>query len=179
MADIMFLEELNKISSFSCELDLGFSLTKFTSSYKKRFHNNNYNEYSITFNFNERELNLFFLFFEETLKYGTLKFQANFFGELETFDITKMPEYNRSEADNYNLILNVIKIENVASQELLDLNSYLENFLNTLNGVDSSVEANTAASIDSLELALFYYNFYNIITKDINIYKEKENTGGF
>ncbi len=178
MTNITLLEELNKINSFSLELDLGFSLIKFTSGYRKRFFNNSYTEYNINMFYTAEELVLFFNFFDTTLKYGIKSFNANFFGVEEEFTILKTPTYTKVEGDLYNLSLSVLKVENLASQDLLVLNSYLENFIGSLNGVDSSIEANIAASLDSLDLALFYYNFYNIITQDINTYKEKLTPGG-
>lgn len=172
---MQLLENLNKVNSINFEIDLGFQKIEFMSSYRKRFVVKSFQKCIVEMFYTEEELNLFETFFVETLNYGTLSFEADFFNnsEIKTYDITKEPEINHIEADLYSVKLNLIENNSIADITKITLNSCLNNMFNSLNNINTSVSNNTWASIEKKQLATCLINHFNLINENINCYVEK------
>jgi len=171
---MLILEELNKVNSLDFDIDLGFSITEFMSSYRKRFHTSTYSKININMFYTREELQLFETFYVETLEYGTLQFEADFLNEgvLKTYEIVTDPVISDIEANLFNVKLVVIERETIANQYCLTLNSCLSNMLNNLNDINTSLSNNVWAQTDKKQLATCLLNHFNMTTVDINCYRD-------
>jgi len=171
---IALLTELNKVNEVSFEIDLGFSLTQFLTSYRKRFHNNKYIILNVKMFYTAEEAFLFETFFIDTLKYGTLNFETDLglgFGVKE-YIITESPNFSQIEADLYTVELNLLQVSDVETILCSALNNCLTLLIDNLKGNNSYLTSKVQASEDKQHMTLCLINLKNLIyTDDVNDYK--------
>ena len=173
---IVFLEEINKPTSMSLEMDLGFSLLQFMSSYRKRFHTSKYDALSITMTYTAEELGLFESFYVETLEYGANQFQVDFGIGLgvATYNIVSEPSITHIANDMYYVSLSLLQYQKQAGEDCITTNTCLNGMLVNLTGLSTSISAKIIAPALKTDTALCLSNLSNLIFVDINKFEEKK-----
>lgn len=169
---IKLLDELNLINSVDFEIDLGFSVTNFISSYRKNFHSSNYFLYNIDFLFTNEELLLFESFYIESLKYGinNILMDLNIgFGEDE-YIIKETPTITFLENDNYKVSLKLLQKNYEIDLIMNQANMCLENLIKNLNAENLLISSNVEGSEDLKNAALCLINLTNLVVEDLNNY---------
>jgi hypothetical protein len=176
---MQLLTELNNcIVSVGFEVDFGFSLNdEFTSNYKKRFHNSGYTKYSVSFHIDSNGLQLFDLFYNQTLNYGVLPVEMDLFlGDgITTYIITENPIYSQVEADLYSIELRILKKKTPSTIECRSIASTINEMFLDFSGINTSVTGYISATDSKKKLTLALYNMYSLISlsiADINTYEE-------
>jgi len=170
-------EEINNIISLNFEIDLGFSLCDFESGFRKRFHNSRYYKYDIVLRLdnNNDELNLWNVFFNETLRYGTETFEIdlNIFDKISIVEIINTPNIKYIENNIFNVSFSVVEQNNIPDLNCIKLNSCLSEFVSIFEGENVDITNNITASSIKKDIALCLVNLNNLIIEDVNEYEEK------
>lgn len=172
---VTLLVEINKPESVTLEIDLGFSKMDFLSSYRKRFHSSIYADVSVTMKYTKEEFLLFETFFIETLKYGTLPFEADFgigTGIIQ-YELVEKPSFNNFEADLYTVSLKLLEISIAADTLCIEANACLEDLLSNLQGVNTYVSNNIVCPELEKDAGICMINLTNLILGDVNEYSEQ------
>jgi len=173
---ISILDELKTHNKVSFELDLGFSLYYFQGSYRKTFHVASYVEFNVNFRFTKEKLQLFNIFYNEILEYGTKSFLIDLsvgYGEKE-YEFLETPKFSHVENDLYNVTVSLLQKNTVSAVECIYANNCINNLLSNLKSINTVITSKIQASVLKKQGALCMLNLINNVEVDLNDYREQK-----
>lgn len=172
---IAFIESLQNAESVEYEINLGFTLNQYRAGYKKFFWDITYIQKKVVFLWNEEQIQLFKIWFDEQLKGGVEQFEADFdkIG-IKTYDFLDIFTYSNNEADLYNVQLDLIQKENFSELLCIKGNACLNLLISNLNGQNNMLEANIECSQEKIQANLCLTNLLSLVINDVNNYIQKK-----
>lgn len=172
---IAFIESIQDAASVEYEINLGFSLNEYRAGYKKFFYDTTYIQKKVAFLWNEEQMQLFYIWYNDQLKGGVEQFEADFDGlAIKTYDFIDIFVYSNNEADLYNVQLDLLQKENFGDILCLKGNACLSLLILNLNGQNQMIEANVECPVYKTQANLCITNLFLLSTVDINQYIEKK-----